>query len=566
MKINSILPLAPRGLLLLSVIFLGGSGCSLLLGLDQYSEGQPAGSSGAGGATGATSTSAMTSGTMATGSSGSGGGPACSPASMTACAWSYDASKKDVGACRTGSMTCKLDGSGYDACAGQVAPAKEDCTVKGDEDCDGVPCSDALWAKVFGDLDTQRAKAVAIDSMGNIIVVGDLGGSADLGGGPILSAGSSDVFVAKLTADGTYLWAKRFGDGANQLANAVAVDASGNIVVGGSFQGTLDFGGTSLTNTNTTDTRAFLAKLDSAGVPIWSKAYGAASTQTSASGVGIDGGGNILVTGTFGGTIDLGSGSLPSTGGPDIFVAKLQPDGTGIWSHRFGGSDMGADYASSIAVDSSGGVAIAASASGTISFGGTVYPGAISVAKFDQAGAFIWSRGYAAVFPEVHGIAIDATGSVLLTGVSKSGAGIDFGSGALPKGGVFLAKFSAGGLPVWNKDFGGDSTAPNLAVDSNQNVALVGRFGGSITLGGAVLTSPAAMTNLDIFLASFDKSGNHLWSKALGEESTYYELGIAREALGNIVIAGNHHGSADFGTGPLVGMGAEDILVAKFAP
>jgi hypothetical protein len=74
------------------------------------------------------------------------------------------------------------------------------------------------------------------------------------------------------------------------------------------------------------------------------------------------------------------------------------------------------------------------------------------------------------------------------------------------------------------------------------------------------------MTNLDIFLASFDKSGNHLWSKALGEESTYYELGIAREALGNIVIAGNHHGSADFGTGPLVGMGAEDILVAKFAP
>lgn len=157
-------------------------------------------------------------------------------------------------------------------------------------------------------------------------------------------------------------------------------------------------------------------------------------------------------------------------------------------------------------------------------------------------------------------------GAVLLTGLSKAGAGIDFGNGALPNGGVFLAKFSAGGLPVWIKDFGGSSTAPNLAVDSNQNVALVGRFGGSLNLGGAMLTSPAAMINLDIFLASFDKSGNHVWSKALGEESTFFGLGIAREASGNIVIAGNHHGTSDFGTGPLVGLAAEDILVAKFAP
>lgn len=161
---------------------------------------------------------------------------------------------------------------------------------------------------------------------------------------------------------------------------------------------------------------------------------------------------------------------------------------------------------------------------------------------------------------------MDATGEVVLTGVSKPGVGIDFGSGALPNGGVFLAKFSAGGLPLWNKDFGGSSTAPNVAVDSKHDIALVGRFGGSLNLGGAALTSPASMINLDIFLAAYDKSGNHLWSKALGEESTYYGLGMARDASGNIVIAGNHHGSADFGTGPLTGLGAEDILVAKFAP
>jgi beta-propeller repeat-containing protein len=415
-------------------------------------------------------------------------------------------------------------------------------------------------------MDTQRALAVTFNSMGEVIIVGSLNGSADFGGGSILSGGASDVFVAKLKADGSYLWAKRFGDGANQTATGVAVDASGNIVVSGSFQGTLDFGGSPLTNANVNDTRAFVAKFDSSGTPLWSKAYGAASAQASANGVGTDGSGNIFVTGGFGGSIDFGNGNLPSTGGPDIFVAKLQPDGAGIWSHRFGGSDMGYDAASSLAVDSAGGVAIAGSATGTISFGGTTYPGAISVAKFDQAGVLVWSRGYAATFPVVSGIAVDGTGAVVLTGESKSGAGIDFGNGPLPNGGVFLAKFSAGGVPVWNKDFGGNSTAPNVAIDASQNVALVGRFGGSLNLGGAMLTSPAAMIKLDVFLASFDKSGNHVWSKALGEESTFFGLGIAREASGNIVIVGNHHGTADFGAGPLVGMGAEDVLVAKIAP
>jgi hypothetical protein len=447
-----------------------------------------------------------------------------------------------------------------------VAPAKEDCTVKGDEDCDGVPCSDALWAKVFGDMDTQRAKAVAFDSMSNIIVVGDLNGSADFGGGSILSGGSSDVFVAKLKADGTFIWAKRFGDGANQMAYGVAVDVLDNIVVSGSFQGNIDFGGGPLTNVNATDSRAFVAKFDGAGGHVWSKAYGSASSQAGAYGIGVDSNTNILVAGYFSNSIDFGKGSLPATGGTDIFIAKLQADGVEVWSHRFGGSAFSADAATALAVDSSGGVAVAASATGTISFGGTTYPGDISVAKFDQAGGFVWSRGYTAVYPAVSGIAMDPTGAVLLTGLSKSGAGIDFGNGALPNGGVFLAKFSAGGLPIWNKDFGGSSTAPNLAVDSNQNIALVGRFGGSLNLGGAALTSPAAMINLDIFLASFDKSGNHVWSKALGEESTFFGLGIARNASGDIAIVGNHHGTADFGTGPLVGVGSEDILVAKFAP
>ena len=115
-----------------------------------------------------------------------------------------------------------------------------------------------LWSKCFGDGSDQYAIAVAVDASRNLIVAGYFEGTLDFGGGVLTSAGANDIFVAKFGSDGAHLWSKRFGDGSDQAASAVAVDASGNVIVTGVFRGTVDFGGGGLTSAGVED--IFVAK------------------------------------------------------------------------------------------------------------------------------------------------------------------------------------------------------------------------------------------------------------------------------------------------------------------
>ena len=80
-------------------------------------------------------------------------------------------------------------------------------------------------------------------------ITGGFGGTVDLGGGALTGAGSRDVFVAKLSSGGSHIWSKSFGDAGTQDANAIAIDAAGNVIVTGGFGGSLDFGGGPISST-----------------------------------------------------------------------------------------------------------------------------------------------------------------------------------------------------------------------------------------------------------------------------------------------------------------------------
>ncbi len=88
----------------------------------------------------------------------------------------------------------------------------------------------------------------------------------------------------------------------------------------GKVYGTADFGGVGAASSGM---GAFVVKYSSAGGCLWAKAYGA---NDLGAGVAADSGGNVLVTGTWGGATDFGGGSLTSQGGgSDIFLLKLAP-------------------------------------------------------------------------------------------------------------------------------------------------------------------------------------------------------------------------------------------------
>ena len=51
----------------------------------------------------------------------------------------------------------------------------------------------------------------------------------------LTSNGESDIFITKLDAQGNFLWAKQIGGTSIDYPGNIAVDANGNVLVGGSL-------------------------------------------------------------------------------------------------------------------------------------------------------------------------------------------------------------------------------------------------------------------------------------------------------------------------------------------
>jgi len=173
-----------------------------------------------------------------------------------------------------------------------------------------------LWFKQIAGGANEMAYGVAVDSADNIIVTGTFGLNQavtgfDLGGGLLSGLGGQNIFVAKYSSAGAYVWAKSFGGPFSNYGCAIAVDGSDDIFVGGNFYaGPIDFGGGALYGTATD---VFLLKLNSAGAYVWAKSYGGVGEQNLRS-LAVDRAGGVIVAGYYAGTANFGAGPVTSQG------------------------------------------------------------------------------------------------------------------------------------------------------------------------------------------------------------------------------------------------------------
>jgi hypothetical protein len=193
-----------------------------------------------------------------------------------------------------------------------------------------------VWARQFGGSDRDYGNGVAVDALGNTYVTGHFVGTADFDPGAgianLTSAGSTDAYVVKLDASGTYVWARQFSGSNTDYGNGVAVDASGNTYVTGHFEGTADFdpgaGTANLTSAGSYD--AYVVKLDASGTHVWARQF-SGSYFSFGFGVAADALGNTYVVGYFDGTADFdpgtGTANLTSAGSFDAYVVKLDASG-----------------------------------------------------------------------------------------------------------------------------------------------------------------------------------------------------------------------------------------------
>ncbi|HKW15274.1 MAG TPA: SBBP repeat-containing protein, partial [Candidatus Krumholzibacteria bacterium] len=189
------------------------------------------------------------------------------------------------------------------------------------------------WVHTFGDASDQRGIGLATDPSGNVFVAGWINGSVDFGGGLRTSAGLSDVFLAKFNGSGTHLWSARYGDAGSQYATALATDASGNVYMTGANANGVDFGGGLLTSAGSYD--VFLAKFNPGGVHQWSAEWGDASTQSGGR-IAVGPLGDVFLGGSFTGAINFGGGLLTSAGLDDAYLVQFNASGVHQWSARFG--------------------------------------------------------------------------------------------------------------------------------------------------------------------------------------------------------------------------------------
>lgn len=491
----------------------------------------------------------------------------CEPLTMVAC-YTGTPSTEGVGPCHGGRKTCNPNGSGYGPCWGQVVPQPEICLDAEDRDCSGDPgCGEGfLWAKRFGDTSSQSGLAVIGDAAGNVFVTGKMGGTVDFGAGPLASAGSQDAFLVKLDSAGNTLWGKRFGGLGFESGDAVAVDAAGNVVVTGILASSADFGGGALTSAGSYD--VFVAKFDPTGALLWANRYGDNVAQW-ASDIGVDGTGNIVLTGTFLGTVDFGAGPLTNPSPvANVFLAKLDPNGSAIWSQQFGPSS--ADV-TDLGVGAGGTIAIIGSMWSTVDFGSGPLTSAGGsdgfVAVFDANGGALWSKRFGSVNDDSgHGVAVDGA-DVALTG--RFLGAIDLGAGPIvsttERG--FAAKLDATGNLVWAQAFPAFAVSGNdVVVDAAHNVVLTGIYKGNGSFGDRTLTT-YELRLWSRFLLKLDQNGGLLWSKGFPITSSWDDRGLGIDGSGHVLYTGILLGTTDYGGGPLTAAGwSYDIVVARFDP
>ena len=254
---------------------------------------------------------------------------------------------------------------------------------------------------------------VASDPFGSIYIGGYFSGTAYFDSLAVNSSGSSiDLFLTKLNADGEFNWVKTAGGPGTDQSTALVTDDSCNLYYTGYFQQSIHF----MTDSLNYGSRNgyFITKYDSSGSELWIRG-GTGVTGAEAYDVALDSTGAAYLTGTYeGGEAFIGTDTLMTNGGNDLFIAKYDDQGNYNWSKGYG-SATSSDLSNTITVNKQGLVYTGGSYQTLCRFGNdSVYGGNLFVAKFDYNGNFI--HGASATGRSLTGSASDTAGGLFVSG------------------------------------------------------------------------------------------------------------------------------------------------------
>lgn len=226
------------------------------------------------------------------------------------------------------------------------------------------------WVQVFsGDVGTYPT-SLAIDSSGNVVVGGyTYANRLTLGSTTLSNKGSTDAFLAKLSSSGNFLWAQSWGGTGADYIQELAIDGSGTIVVAGEFTGSVDFNPAKGTTTRTSagGLDGYVARYTSVGAFSSVATFGGANNDFLKNLV-LDASSNAYVSGYFVSSTTIGSSALTSVGSTDDYLVKLNPTGAVQWVRQAILAAVGGT-AAKLSISNTGKLMWASQLSGTVQFG-----------------------------------------------------------------------------------------------------------------------------------------------------------------------------------------------------
>ncbi len=427
-----------------------------------------------------------------------------------------------------------------------------------------------LSAEQAGGTSADLGVALALDSEGNTYVTGAFSSEGWFGDIPLSASGGMDIFIAKQSPDGSWLWAVRAGGTGDDRGQGISLDSSGNVFVTGYFSGTGSFGTTGLVSSGAKD--IFVCKLDSGGNWQWASRAGGGSDDEGADLIVGSGAGFIYVTGYFKGTAGFGTTNLTSFGDGDIYLGVLGALGSWVAALKAGGPLL--DKGLSLIRDSAGNLYMTGSFCGTSTFGTfslTSYGlNDVFLAKFNNAGSLV-GVVQAGGSDTDYGtdLGLDSAGNVFLTGCFSGNA--TFGTTTMTSSGwtdIFVGRVNTEGFLTGVVRAGGTGFdyGHSIAVDDNGDCYVAGVFEGISGFGANTLTSRGFN---DIFASKLDGAGNWLWVQQAGGTANDYSYAIALDGDDICHLTGYYISNpAVFGGFSLPSSGNGEICLARlgFAP
>jgi len=421
---------------------------------------------------------------------------------------------------------------------------------------DSIDCSERIgysWMKCYGNSNAEYVSDVAIDNIGNIYVAGTFSETFSIGGHSVVSEGSTDFYVAKLSPEGNVIWLKSGGSSAVEQASAIAVDTRGNVYVVGLSNTNTSFEGNVFPVLGAKD--GFLLKLDTDGSYQYVRTLGSFEND-NAFDVAVDGNNNVIVTGYFNYALQVGPLSFfqSARGGDDSFLLKFDMAGEVLWSMTYASTSN--DYGRRVACDADNNVYIAGEFRGALSMGGnnlqSVSDYNVFLAKFNQSGSVQWATQ------------LGTTGNDSVRALGVSSAGDVYLAYKQVSGSPSIAKFSSDGNSQGSISFTGNGSLiiNDILCDLYNNYYVAGCFSGSIDFGSGFVSSLGA--GADYFIIQYG-ADNNLNMQFIGNQSYYNSItSLALDYANNVVAGGSFSSSITVNGDTEISNGQTDALVIKY--